>query len=74
MVKERCETVTSDAKADRNPLMIHASPTEQSIQQAMQLQKQNIDGVMALLRILGQAYSSLRSYDCRAAIEVGASH
>lgn len=69
LVKERCETVTSDSKADRNPLINHASPTEQSIQQAMQLQKQNIDGVMTLLRILGQAYSSLRSYDCRTAIE-----
>ncbi|XP_066250140.1 cell division cycle protein 27 homolog [Euwallacea similis] len=58
--KEKCETVTS--QTDKSGL-------EQQVEDVFELQKESINGLMSLLRTLGQAYCALSSYDCKSAIE-----
>ncbi|XP_050300558.1 cell division cycle protein 27 homolog [Anthonomus grandis grandis] len=65
--KDKPATITSDAKIEKNAN--HSSVHEDFVQQAVQMQKQSCDGLMALLRNIGQAYVALRSYDCHSAIK-----
>nr|CAH7762294.1 unnamed protein product [Callosobruchus chinensis] len=63
--KEKSETVTSEKKEDSS---INAS-AEECMHQVAALQKHSADGLMCLLRELGQAYLELSRYDCTAAID-----
>ncbi|CAH1998934.1 unnamed protein product [Acanthoscelides obtectus] len=63
--KEKSETVTSEKKDD-NSMNVSA---EECMQQVIALQKHSADGLMCLLRELGQAYLDLSHYECNAAIE-----
>jgi anaphase-promoting complex subunit 3 len=53
-----------------NLSMISGQTPPSIVQQAVTLQKQSAEGLMSLLRTMGQAYVHLSSYECRAAIEV----
>nr|CAI5866388.1 unnamed protein product [Callosobruchus analis] len=63
--KEKSETVTSEKKDDSS---INAS-AEECMHQVAALQKHSADGLMCLLRQLGQAYLDLSHYDCATAID-----
>ena len=66
MEKEKSETITSDMKSEKCAI----SNSENCIQQAIHLQKQSAEGLMSLLRNIGQAYVDLSSYNCQAALQV----
>ncbi|XP_019763523.1 cell division cycle protein 27 homolog isoform X1 [Dendroctonus ponderosae] len=63
----RSETITSDAKTEKN---LSNSSGENCIQQAMLLQKHSTDGLMNLLRTIGQAYVALSSYECQTTVQI----
>lgn len=68
MEKEKSETITSsETKTEKSA--ISNSSTESCIQQAMQMQKQSAEGLMCLLRDIGQAYLDLAQFSCISAIE-----
>lgn len=56
---EKSETITSESKNSSTIL-----------QQAVQMQKQSADGLMTLLRDIGQASVALSNYDCPKAIQL----
>ncbi|KAE8743770.1 hypothetical protein FOCC_FOCC009601 [Frankliniella occidentalis] len=63
---EKTETISStDSKANFNT----SSSSVNASQQALLLQKQSAEGLMALLREIGTAYQHLSQYNCRKAIE-----
>ncbi|KAK3908419.1 Cell division cycle protein 27-like protein [Frankliniella fusca] len=63
---EKTETISStDSKANFNT----SSASVNASQQALLLQKQSAEGLMALLREIGTAYQHLSQYNCRKAIE-----
>ncbi|KAL1517427.1 hypothetical protein ABEB36_001192 [Hypothenemus hampei] len=64
LLQEKTETVTSD----KNTLN-QSNGNENCIQQAIQMQKQSTDGLMALLRVIGQAHVALNSYDCQTVLQ-----
>lgn len=65
--KEKMETITTnETKTDKSAISNNA---ENCLQQAMHMQKQSADGLMTLLRDLGQAYLDLCNFNCKAAIE-----
>lgn len=62
--KEKSETVTSnDGKTNSS------GGSNNFVQQAAQMQKQSAEGLMHLLRCIGQAYQYLSQFDCKKAIE-----
>lgn len=62
--KEKAETVTStDNKANIGTLQ------QNYIQQAADIQKHSAEGLMCLLRDMGQAYLDLSQFECKKAIE-----
>ncbi|CAH1156183.1 unnamed protein product [Phaedon cochleariae] len=66
--KEKSETVTAaDAKSEKSAITTLSG--ESCLQQVMNLQKQSAEGLMCLLRDLGQAYLDLAQFDCVSAIE-----
>ncbi|XP_044263050.1 cell division cycle protein 27 homolog [Tribolium madens] len=66
--KEKTETVTStDAKNEKSA--ISNNSIESCVQQAILMQKQSAEGLMVLLRSLGEAYLHLSNFNCKAAIE-----
>lgn len=65
--KEKVETITSDQKVLLNN-SINSAQT--SAQQLLVLQKQSVDGLMFLLRQLGQAYLCLTQFRCQRAVDV----
>lgn len=68
MEKEKSETITSsEIKTEKSA--ISNSSTENCIQQAVQMQKQSAEGLMCLLRDIGQAYLDLAQFNCASAIE-----
>ncbi|KAJ3662185.1 hypothetical protein Zmor_006541 [Zophobas morio] len=69
--KEKSETVTStDTKNEKSAISNNSSNSiESCVQQAILMQKQSAEGLMCLLRNLGQAYLNLSNFDCKAAIE-----
>lgn len=68
MKKDKPETVTSDTKPNNTTVNSNDS-TNLSINTAIQIQKQSAEGLMILLRDLGQAFLQLSSYNCKEAIE-----
>ncbi|XP_072378224.1 cell division cycle protein 27 homolog [Diabrotica undecimpunctata] len=65
--KEKTETVTSaDAKTEKSAI---SNTTENCLQQVVYMQKQSAEGLMSLLREIGQAYMDLSQFECAAAIE-----
>ncbi|XP_057652608.1 cell division cycle protein 27 homolog [Diorhabda carinulata] len=65
--KEKNETVTSaaDVKTEKSAIL----NTEGCLQQVVNMQKQSAEGLMCLLRDIGQAYVDLSQFNCSAAIE-----
>lgn len=66
--KEKTETVTSDTKIEKSAIS-NNNTIETCVQQAVLMQKQSAEGLMCLLRNLGQAYLHLSNFDCKAVIE-----
>ncbi|XP_017772381.1 PREDICTED: cell division cycle protein 27 homolog [Nicrophorus vespilloides] len=64
--KEKSETVTS-AELKTNSAITNLSANSNS--NATQLQKQSAEGLMCLLRDMGQAYLHMSQYNCKLAIE-----
>ncbi|CAH1366177.1 unnamed protein product [Tenebrio molitor] len=69
--KEKSETITStDTKIEKGAISNNNSNSiESCVQQAVLMQKQSAEGLMCLLRNLGQAYLNLSNFDCKAAID-----
>nr|XP_023027921.1 cell division cycle protein 27 homolog [Leptinotarsa decemlineata] len=66
--KEKSETVTlEEAKVEK--CAMSNTNAENCLQQMMNLQKQSAEGLMSLLRDIGQAYLDLAQFDCSSAIE-----
>ncbi|KAJ8957561.1 hypothetical protein NQ318_020601 [Aromia moschata] len=65
--KEKTETVTSEVKTEKSAIPPNAA--DNCIQQAIYMQKQSAEGLMCLLRDLGQAYLDLAQFDCDSCIE-----
>lgn len=65
--KEKNETVTSadSLKPDKGVL---SNATENCLLQVVNMQKQSAEGLMSLLREIGQAYLDLSQFNCEAAI------
>ncbi|XP_021937878.1 cell division cycle protein 27 homolog isoform X2 [Zootermopsis nevadensis] len=64
--KEKTETITS---SDLKIISNNGGSVHSAIQQALQMQKQSSEGLMALLRELGTAYLHLSQFNCRKAID-----
>ncbi|ALC42920.1 Cdc27, partial [Drosophila busckii] len=71
--KEKIETITSSSNraAEEAKVLLNNSlnNAQTMAHQLLQLKKQSADGLMALLRDLGEAYKLLMGYQCRAAIK-----
>lgn len=67
--KEKTETITSESKMDKSAIT-NINNTENSLQQVMNLQKASAEGLMTLLRDIGQAYLELSKFECDTTIEV----
>ncbi|XP_044758118.1 cell division cycle protein 27 homolog [Coccinella septempunctata] len=73
--KEKSETITSESKNDvsqRSKQTIeepHENKTEQCTQKGTLIQKQSAEGLMLLLRTIGKAFSELKLFQSREAIE-----
>lgn len=61
--KEKAETVTSNDNKNSN------ATSNNILQQAAQMQKQSAEGLMLLLRSLGQAFLYMSQYECKKAID-----
>lgn len=66
--KERSETITS-AENKTNSAITTTTNSYNIMQQTVLLQKQCAEGLMALMRTLGQAYLLLSQFECRKAVE-----
>ncbi|XP_069701622.1 cell division cycle protein 27 homolog isoform X2 [Periplaneta americana] len=64
--KEKTETITS---TDSKIINSNGGSMHNVVQQALHLQKQSAEGLMALLRDMGTAYLHLSQFNCRKAIE-----
>ncbi|GFG36974.1 hypothetical protein Cfor_05395 [Coptotermes formosanus] len=64
--KEKSETITS---SDLKIISNNGGSMHSAVQQALQMQKQSSEGLMALLRELGTAYLHLSQFNCRKAID-----
>ncbi|XP_034250994.1 cell division cycle protein 27 homolog isoform X2 [Thrips palmi] len=64
-----CEKAETIASAETKPNFNVSSSSVNVAQQALILQKQSAEGLMALLREIGTAYQHLSQYNCRKAIE-----
>lgn len=62
--KERTETITSAENK------INAISTTNNMQQSIVIQKQCAEGLMQLMRTLGQAYNYLSQFECKKSIEL----
>lgn len=69
MEKEKSETITSESKTDKSAITNNVNNTENSLQQVISLQKASAEGLMSLLRDIGQAYLELSRFECTSAIE-----
>lgn len=64
--QEKTETITSQSKNEKSTTQ---NNNNSYLQHALNLQRQSAEGLMALLRDIGQAYADLSSYDCQSAIQ-----
>ncbi|XP_076272001.1 cell division cycle protein 27 isoform X2 [Rhynchophorus ferrugineus] len=62
--QEKSETVTSESKSEKGSMQ-----NTSCLQQALTLQRQSAEGLMTLLRDIGQAYLDLSSYNCQSAVQ-----
>ncbi|XP_021695631.1 cell division cycle protein 27 homolog [Aedes aegypti] len=68
--KEKIETITSSETLSEKVFINNSINSAQKMaQQVLAMKKQSADGLMTLLRELGQGYLRLQSYDCEKAIE-----
>lgn len=68
--KEKIETITSNEPLSDKVLFNNSINSAQRLtQQVLAMKKQSADGLMTLLRELGQGYLRLQSYDCEKAID-----
>ncbi|KAJ8925028.1 hypothetical protein NQ315_001199 [Exocentrus adspersus] len=67
MEKEKSETVTS-SETEKSAIPPSAT-AESCIEQAIQMQRQSAEGLMCLLRDIGEAYLDLSQFNCVTAIE-----
>lgn len=68
--KERTETITSAEKITNNIVnTTNANNNYNVLQQTVLIQKQCAEGLMQLMRTLGQAYLQLSQFECKKAIE-----
>lgn len=68
--KERTETITSADKITNNTVnTTTANNNYNALQQTVLIQKQCAEGLMQLMRTLGQAYLHLSQFECKKAIE-----
>lgn len=68
--KEKIETITSNETLSEKVLFNNSINSAQKMaQQVLAMKKQSADGLMTLLRELGQGYQRLQSYDCEKAID-----
>lgn len=65
--KEKSETITSEVKSEKNTVL--NTNAENCLHQFINMQRQSADGLMCLLRDLGQAYMNLAQFECATAIE-----
>lgn len=68
MDKEKTETITSDPKIDKSAIT-NTNNVENCLQQVINLQKASAEGLMSLLREIGQAYLDLSKFECASSIE-----
>lgn len=64
-----CEKTETIASSEIKPNFNMSATSLSAAQQALTLQKQSAEGLMALLREIGTAYQHLSHYNCRKAIE-----
>lgn len=68
--KEKIETITSSEILSEKVFINNSINSAQKMaQQVLAMKKQSADGLMTLLRELGQGYLRLQSYDCEKAID-----
>lgn len=68
--KEKIETITSNETLSEKVFINNSINSAQKMaQQVLAMKKQSADGLMTLLRELGQGYLRLQSFECEAAIE-----
>lgn len=68
--KEKIETITSNETLSEKVLFNNSINSAQKMaQHVLAMKKQSADGLMTLLRELGQGYLRLQSYDCDKAID-----
>ncbi|XP_058828830.1 cell division cycle protein 27 homolog [Topomyia yanbarensis] len=68
--KEKIETITSNETLSEKVFINNSINSAQKMaQQVLAMKKQSADGLMTLLRELGQGYLRLQCYDCEKAID-----
>lgn len=65
--KEKSETITSAENKHANAMTIN---TSNIVQQTVMIQKQCAEGLMQLMRTLGEAYLHLAQFECRKAVDL----
>lgn len=69
--KEKIETITSAANDINNKVLINNSKNSAQCvaQHILNMKKQSAEGLMALMRLLGEGYMQLSQYNCKSAID-----
>lgn len=70
MEKEKIETITSANEINNKVLLNNSINNAQNIaQHILNLKKHSVEGLMTLMRSLGEGYLQLSQYNCKAALE-----
>lgn len=70
MEKEKIETITSAHEISNKVLLNNSINSAQNIaQHILNLKKRSVEGLMSLMRSLGEGYLQLSQYNCKAALE-----
>lgn len=70
MEKEKIETITSANEINNKVLLNNSINNAQNIaQHILNLKKQSVEGLMSLMRSLGEGYVHLSQYNCKVALE-----
>lgn len=68
--KEKIETITSAATDENKVLINNSINSAQNIaQHILSMKKQSVEGLMSLMRTLGEGFAQLSQYSCGAAID-----
>lgn len=67
--KEKIETITSATTDAKITAIQDGNSVQNMAQHIMQLKKQSAEGLLSLMRVLGEGYLHLSQYNCKCAIE-----